>query len=445
MPSPTRLDNDRPNIELTIDSMAYGGKGVARRDGKVYFVDDAIEGDTAMVNVTSESERYNEARVMQLVKPSALRGSSPCVVSNVCGGCQWQGVAYDQQMAWKKQFVENALRRIGKIGELIQVETMPSPKTNGYRNRILVRARIIPDGRLVVGYFRRGSREFVAIDRCEIAEERINRFMDNLKKISFAETLLKLGIKSEVRFRFEIQDLPSRTDNEAHLLISVYDTDEIKFPINLIVDQFTSLSEVFWAGSVRDLSAAPITAFETDLGVTFHTSAGLFQQINIPHNHRIRRLVKDTVDELDPKRILDIFCGSGNLSLPLANGKRHIDGVEYSRKAIETAHHNIRLGHIQGADYYAGDTEKFLWRAAKNGVIYDMIIADPPREGMYKSLVPLMKLKPKHILYISCDPTTLSRDLGSLCKHGFTVKRLVALDFFPNTYHIETFVVLGRA
>jgi 23S rRNA (uracil1939-C5)-methyltransferase len=121
-----------------------------------------------------------------------------------------------------------------------------------------------------------------------------------------------------------------------------------------------------------------------------------------------------------------------------------IDGIEFSKKAIEAAKYNVQKGNILNVNYYAGDTEKFLWRAAKQNDQYDLIIADPPRDGMFKSLVPLMKIKPKNIIYVSCDPTTLSRDLGSLCKRDYKVKRFVALDFFPNTYHIESFVILER-
>ncbi len=444
MPNPKPTSSTQPEIELTIESMAFGGKGVARHDGKVFFVEDAVEGDTALATVISQSDRYNEARVTRLVKPSRLRGPSPCAVSDVCGGCQWQGISYEQQMTWKKQFIVNSLRRIGKLGETIHVETMPSPQSNHYRNRILVRARIYPDGRMAVGYFRRSSRDFVPISRCEIAVTRINDFIAKLAVVNFKDAMTRHGVKEEVRFRFEIQDLPARQDEEAHLLISVYDPDDSKFPASTIVDHFMGMTQVFWAGSIRDLPAAPITAFETDLGVTFHTSAGLFQQVNVPHNHNVRRLVKEAVDAFAPRRILDIFCGSGNLSLPLADGRRHIDGVEFSKRAIDTATHNVKLGHIESVHYYAGDTEKFLWRAAKQGLMYDMVIADPPREGMYQCLIPLLKLKPKHILYISCDPTTLSRDLSSLSKHGFAITRFVALDFFPNTYHIESFVVLTR-
>jgi len=431
-------------LDLVIDSMAFGGKGIGRYDGKVVFVEDGIEGDTATVAVTEETDRYNEARVVTLKNPSPHRGPSPCPVSDQCGGCQWQGVPYDQQMTWKKQFVVNALRRIGKLGESIEVTTMPSPLVNGYRNRIFVRARIQADGRLAVGYFRRGSRDFVGVSRCAIATDRLNDFITRLEHVSFKEYLESRDIKTEIKFRFEMQDIPARTASEPHILLSVYDPDDSTFPVDVIISALAAVPGVAWAGGPRDLAEAPFFEFETDLGVKFHTAAGLFQQVNIPHNHTIRRLVKAAVDEFKPAKILDLFCGSGNLSLPLADGIRVVEGIEFTKRSIMAAKQNITSGKISNANYVAGDTEKFLWRAAKGNERYDMIIADPPRAGMFKSLIPLVKLKPKHIIYVSCDPTTLSRDLSSLVKFGFEVKRFVALDFFPNTYHIESFVILEK-
>ena len=431
-------------LDLVIDSMAFGGKGVARHDGKVFFVEDGIEGDVATVEVTEETDRYNEARVIILKTPSPHRGPSPCPVSDRCGGCQWQGVPYAQQISWKKQFVVNALSRIGKLGESIEVETIPSPAVNSYRNRIFVRARIHPDGRLAVGYFRRGSRDFVEVSRCAIAVDRLNDFITRLENVSFKEHLELRDVKTEIKFRFEMQDIPARATTEPHILLSVYDPDDSTFPVDVIVKSLAAVQGVAWAGGPLDLPNAPFVEFETDLGVTFHTSAGLFQQVNIPDNHIVRRLVKEAVDEFKPPRILDLFCGSGNLSLPLADGTRSVDGIEFSKRSIMTANHNVASGKIPNANYTAGDTEKFLWRAAKSNERYDMVIADPPRAGMFKSLSPLVKLKPRHIIYVSCDPTTLSRDLSSLVKFGFEVKRFVALDFFPNTYHIESFVILER-
>jgi 23S rRNA (uracil1939-C5)-methyltransferase len=442
--NPPEIKQTLSPLTVKIDSVAFGGRGVARHNGKVYFVDNAIEGDIASIEVLKEGDRYNEARVLNLIEPSRLRGKSPCPVSGVCGGCQWQGIDYKQQIEWKKQFVLNAMKRIGKLGEAIQVEILPSPIDNGYRNRIFVRARINSKGQFKVGYFRAGSRDFIPINECAIACSRLNRFINDSLKLDFSDVAAKIQHEEEIKFRFEMQDLPSRQDDEPHILLSVYDPDDHEISVDLIVHKFQTLASVAWAGASRDLHTAPFFEFETDLGISFHTSSGMFQQINIPHNHTVRRLVAEAVDFYKPKKVLDVFCGSGNLSLPLAKSGVQIDGVEFSKRAIAAAQHNVNIAGLLNANYYAGDTEKFLWRAAKQAISYDMIIADPPREGMYKSLIPLMKIKPKTIIYVSCDPTTLSRDLSSLCKRDYVVKRFIALDFFPNTYHIESFVILER-
>jgi 23S rRNA (uracil1939-C5)-methyltransferase len=448
--SPESLGSVVTTFDLRIDSVAFGGKGVARHEGKVYFVEGGLEGDLATVEVSEANDRYGQARVVSLIEPSFWRGPSSCPVSERCGGCQWQGVPYEQQMVWKKMFVETAIRRIAKLGDSVNVEALPSPADNAYRNRIMVRARILADGRLTVGYFQRGSREFVAISRCAIAVDRINDFIVRLQRISFAEALASRPISStgefkEIKFKIELQDLPSKNAAEPHILLSVFESDDKSFPAEIIRRELGKLAGVAWIGGPSDVPKASFFEFESDLGVTFHTAPGLFQQVNVPHNHTVRRLVKSAVDEFSPKRVLDLFCGSGNLSLPLADGVRSIDGIEFSKRAIDAAKYNVQKGKVQKAQYFAGDTEAFLWKAVEAMASYDLIIADPPRDGMFKSLEPLMNLNPKHILYISCDPTTLARDLAVLCKRQYVVRRFVALDFFPNTYHIESFVILERA
>jgi 23S rRNA (uracil-5-)-methyltransferase RumA len=429
-------------IELRIESTAFGGKGVARKDGKVYFVEGAVSGDVAECEIVEASDRYSEARVVKLLEPSSHRGPSPCPVSDVCGGCQWQGVPYATQLEWKKGFVLNALKRIGKIDNPVNVEMLASPRINGYRNRIFMRARLQPDGLLYLGYFRRSSQDFVPIETCPIAVSRINEFIRNARAVSFASECQKANITSEVKFRLEVQDLPSESGEHPHLLVTIYDPDDKSFPISSIIEKISSLPSVKWCGNSRDLHTAPRVLFESHLNREFHTAPGIFQQINIDHNHTVRSLVIEAVKKFQPSRILDVFCGSGNLSLALADGQTVIDGVEFSKRAIDVANYNVAAQGLKNANYYSGDTEKFLWRAAKQGVKYDLVIADPPREGMFKALIPLMKIRPQQIIYISCDPSTLSRDLGSLCRTQYKITKFSALDFFPNTYHIESFVIL---
>lgn len=432
------------SIELQIDSMAFGGKGVGRSSGKVYFVEGGIEGDVARVEVLQTSERYDEAKVVEIVKPSPHRGKSLCPVSEVCGGCQWQGVPYAKQLEWKKNFISNALRRIGKIGEDIKIEMMPSPQDNGYRNRIFLRARLRADGSLVVGYFRRSSRDFVPINFCTIAVERLNKFISNLTSLSFLDEFKKGNADSEIKFRLEIQDIPEITDASPHVLATIYEPDDSRFSMDEVIKKISALPSVLWCGNSRDLHSAPVVPFETHMNRKFFTAPGVFQQINILHNHTVRQLVYEAVEHFSPRRILDIYCGSGNLSLAVAGENRVIDGVEFSKRSIHVAQKNLAEAKLNNANYYAGDTEKFLWRAAKQGALYDLVIADPPRDGMFKALIPLMKIKPQQIIYISCDPTTLSRDLSTLCRKDYKVSRFIALDFFPNTYHIESFVILER-
>jgi len=249
-------------------------------------------------------------------------------------------------------------------------------------------------------------------------------------------------LSSEVKFRLEVQDLPSESVNSQHLLVTIYDPDDKNFPIESIIEKIRLMPSVKWCENSRELHNSPFVLFENNLARQFHTAPGIFQQINIDHNHSVRQMVIDAVDKFKPQRILDIFCGSGNLSLALADGQRAIDGVEYSKRAIEVAKHNVSSQGLQNVNYYSGDTEKFLWRVAKQGIRYDLIIADPPREGMFKALIPMLKIRPQQIIYISCDPTTLSRDLSSLCRSIYKITKFVALDFFPNTYHIESFVIL---
>lgn len=427
-------------LELKIDSTAFGGKGVARHDGKVVFVEDAIEGDVVHAALIEDNGRYATAKTLQVTSASPWRGTSPCSFSSECGGCQWQGVPYDQQLIWKKSFVTSALQRIGKLGDDITCEMIGSPASQEYRNRIMVRARLQTDGTFVVGYFKRGSRDFVGIDRCLIAHPRLNEFIGRLLALRVATSP-----SEEIRFRFEMQHIPSIATTEPHLLLTVYEPDHGKLSATDLARELTRAGGVLWAGSIKNIDKSAFVRYESDLDIEFHTAAGLFQQVNVPHNHIARRLVLETAKRLKSKTVLDIFCGSGNLSLALAKAGMIVHGVEYSKRAIECALFNCEKNRLQTASYTSGDTEKFLLRDAKANKTYDLVIADPPREGMFKSLSALMALTPKHIIYVSCDPTTLARDLGVLCKKDYKILELKALDFFPNTYHVESFVVLERA
>jgi 23S rRNA (uracil1939-C5)-methyltransferase len=425
------------HLTLQITSVAFGGRGVARHEGKVYFVADGIVGDQVLVSIYSDEGRYANATIVEIITPSPLRAKSPCRYSADCGGCQWQGINYDEQIQWKKSFIENSISRIAKSETPLQIIFHPSRLVQGYRNRILLKARIQPDGQLVFGYFKQGSRDFTSISQCLIANPRINLFLERLQKEKFSP------VAEEIKFRFEIQDLPLKPARDPHLLITIYDPDSPAVDSEKIADHFSRIDGVATATPIRDLASTSDVPFDNQDGVIYQTRPGIFQQINVEQNHALRSLVLQLTDELKPKRILDVFCGSGNLSLQLAKKGLNVKGVEYSKRAIECAQVNLEINKLKNAAYFSSDAEKFLWREVKSQEPYDLIIVDPPREGMFKAMVPLLKLNCKHILYVSCDPTTLARDLGLLLRHRYKIENIHGLDFFPNTYHVESVVHLS--
>ncbi len=435
--APPSSASDSPAFTLTIDAMAYGGKGIGRVDGKVWFVDGAIAGDHVEARPTADSGRYGEAAVQSLLTPSPWRGPAACAYADRCGGCQWQGVAYDQQLVWKTGFVTSALQRIGKLGADAKVATLGAPEVLGYRNRILLRLHWDQDAGLRLGYFQRGSRILVPIARCAIAAPALNAAITAVHQ-------LDLGALPALKARLELQEVPGE-DGAPELLITLYPAEGPREAMERFVALLQTLPRVRWAGLVFALREAPALLFDTDLQRQFLTRPGQFQQVNVAHNRTLRRLVADAVAATKPRRILDVFCGSGNLSLPLADGQRYVEGVESNEQAIAVARENVRRNALTNVTYLAGDAEKHLWKCARAGEEFDLVILDPPRQGMYKGMVPLKKIYPQHILYVSCDPTTLARDLGYLCrKDGYRITSVTALDFFPNTYHIETLVALER-
>ncbi len=431
--------------DVEVTAVAFGGKGIGRVEGKVFFVADAVPGDVVDIEVTGDSGRYADAKITRFATPSPLRGKSPCAFSDRCGGCQWHGIPYDQQLAWKRQFVETALGRIGKVEASVSVAISGSSETLEYRNRIFVRGVFASDGGVTFGYFRRGSRDLVPIDRCAIAAATINRVLARLGGVKFPRPA---SLRTATPYRMELQEIPPQPDalgqttGEPQVVITVYPPSPDCRDLDAFVEGLQQTEGVFWAGLIKDLKTAPLVAFDEDGPLRYHTRPGQFQQVNVGHNRMVRSLVHKLVEGYNPARILDLFCGSGNLSLGLCRPDRYVEGIEFSETAIATARENVRINKVTNALYLSGSSEKHLWKCAKKGEQFDVVIADPPREGMFKDLIPLQKIGAKAIIYVSCDPATLARDLGALIRGGYQLKSVRTFDFFPNTWHVETVAVL---
>ena len=423
-------------LKLKVEGIAYGAKGIARHEGKVYFIPDAVIGDEIEAAIVQDNDRYADAEIINFIKPSSLRGPAACEYATSCGGCQWMGIDYLQQLEWKRSFVTSALTRIGKLGSTIDVPIIAAPAVTGYRNRILLRLHLHPDGTMHLGYFRRQSRDLVPIKQCTIAAPAINDLITAIHAMPLQDY-------KPFTVRLEVQEIPQ--SETGHLLVTVYPGEGHRESMNAFTNDLKTLSGVHWVGTVFDLKNAPTVLFESDLDRKFFTKAAQFHQVNLELNRTLRRMIFEHVEAAKPQRILDVFCGSGNLSLPLANGARYIEGIEANKDAIKVARQNADLNKISNATYLAGDAEKHLWKVSRDGESFDMVLLDPPRQGFHKGMVPLKNLAPRTIVYVSCDPTTLARDLAYLCRADeYRLTKVVALDFFPNTYHVETVAFLER-
>lgn len=416
-------------ITLTLDSVAFGGDALTRLNGKVYFVADALPGETVSAEVLQEKERFAKARVVQRLEPPPYAVEAPCPYADRCGGCQWQKVPYDKQLKWKAGFIEDALQRIGGI----QAGSYPfamqaSPDAFHYRNRIEVKWQIQPDGLVRFGYFAKGSHDLVSIDRCFIADERINEVLHRC-----------LGLRFPNRDKTFATSLEFQAVADGRVLVSC--AEDLG---GFWQDLQEAVQKDAWLSEKLFMDARSFVLLEEWEGLRFHTRAGQFQQVNLAANHFVRRWVQDFAREHKIQHAVDLYCGSGNLSLALARDGVQVFGVEAFGPSIEAAVFNARDNDLVSAHYATGDAQDIRQLFPQLPAL-DLLIVDPPRRGLAEAVEPLLQLAAERVIYVSCDPNTLARDLKQMLASGYVLEQVMGLDFFPQSYHVETISVLKKS
>ncbi|WP_176736357.1 class I SAM-dependent RNA methyltransferase [Oligoflexus tunisiensis] len=408
--------------------MAFGGDALTRCDGKVYFVGDALPGETVLVEVQQNKERFAKARVLERVSPPDYVVPAPCPFAERCGGCQWQRVPYERQKEWKAGFIQDALQRIGGIPAGSYPFLMQgSPQTLHYRNRIEVKWQLQTDGSVQLGYFAKSSHDLVAIDHCWIADPRINGVLEQCLALHFParerifQTSLEFQVIADGRVLVSGQDLPE--DFWQDFKDAVNGDEELRKVLIIDDPSFVLLEE--WEG------------------LRFHTRAGQFQQVNLPANRFLRSWVRTFARQHHVRSAVDLYCGSGNLSLPLAREGITIYGVEAFAPSIAAAVYNAEQNGLAAAHYAAGDAQDIRQLFPELPSL-DLLIVDPPRRGMVEAVKPVLHLDAERIIYVSCDPNTLARDLKIMLAGGYALQEVMGLDFFPQSYHVETVCVLKK-
>jgi len=420
-------------VQVQIESVAFRGYGVARVKGKVVFIPYTVTGDQAWVEVFEEKKNYSMGRLIQMIQPSALRVDPPCPFFGRCGGCHWQHIDYLIQCKLKKEILEGILSRLGRVKETPSIRVIPSPRSFGYRIRTQLKAK----GK-ALGYFEERSHQIVDVQECPIVPPLINQMISLIRKRLFPFSRME-----------EIEINVSPDENKGVLIfhsLSLGRRTEKVFE-ELLQNPALCKGIVIAKKEKRNRFGNPTLNFSIPLtqarekrDLKLRISSGSFSQINLEQNQTLIQTVLQFSEVKKDDRVLDLYAGVGNLTLPLAVGVKEVLGIEENKRAIEDARFNSEINGIGNCEFIHGRVEDILshWEREKP----DIIVLDPPRTGCKTVLDQVVKLKPKKIVYVSCDPTTFSRDLRLFSEKGYSLQHLCLIDMFPQTYHMEVIGLL---
>lgn len=432
----------RPPAEVTVDAYAWGGKAVGRFSGKVVFVPAAVPGDKVLVRLQKEKSSYAEGRVEALLSPSPRRVEPRCKFFGHCGGCQWLAAAYDLQVEQKEAMTRQVLR--GHLSGAEVLPLVPAEPHRGYRHRGNFHVR--PSGSsLLTGFFMEGSHRVVNLDTCPLFSREFNERYGALRTALQREaaaralsgfTLLcgEEGDRYALHLRLREGEGEPRVRALAEASLSAGFTDLLVTP-------------AFREEEVLLRHGDPTVTYAVEAGgrlLPLRASVRSFTQAHYGLN---RILVKTALAWLSPsrgERVLDLYAGIGNFTFPLALAAGEVWAVEASRPAMEDARENARRLGISNVRHLEGDAARWGERLAAAGERFHAALLDPPRTGAREVLPFLLQMAPPRLLYVSCSLPCLERDLGGLESGGYRVRRLQPFDGFPQTYGVETLVLLER-
>lgn len=364
---------------VTMERLAFGGEGVGRVDGKVIFVPWTVPGDQVRVRVVSDHGRYERGELIEILQPSSDRVEPLCSVFGKCGGCQWQNVRYDVQLKMKEAILRDSLQRVGGFKEPLILPIMAAVDPWHYRHRIQL--KVDPHG---IGFHAFRSHEVVPFEECFIADSRLNEAVQKIR----------------------LQALPEK-------------------PFEL---------------SLNTNGEVVSHEFEQD----HREGEGIFSQANRLQNENLVRTVFDfsfgkaELAFTKKKTVVELYAGDGNFTFPIAERAGRVIAVEANQEAVERGEAQSLERGVHHIEWIVGNAEWGLKKIYRKKIVADLLILDPPRHGAREILDLIPLLKPRTVIYVSCDPLTLSRDLKLLCRRHYRLEKVQPIDMFPQTYHLES-------
>ena len=427
-----------------IDKLAFGGNGVCRINGKVCFVPFSCPGDEVRLAVTSEKRSYCEARIVELIVPSPFRVTPPCPVFGRCGGCSWQHIDYAQQLAAKQQILAETLWRGARVAAECVRPVLPSPTHYGYRSRVQFKLHGSADG-LRIGFFRNNSHLVEDVGAgCAISLPVINTTLASLRRVlaSFPEisAIPQISVDCSEDGVFAVVMYRGRNTSAVAEFFREHRAD-LAPVTGMFLNTGKDLQKLY--GDDHLVYTLPAASVEAK-GCQLAYQPGGFSQVNRDQNRAMLEIVRQMACFQGSEQVLDLYCGNGNFSLPIAGEVAAVTGIEEYAGSIAAAEANRARNGIKNAEFFCADAVAGLKQLAAGGSRFDTIILDPPRSGAADAIADLCRLDPSRIIYVSCDPSTLARDCGLLAGNGYQVRECVPLDMFPQTYHLESVTLLQK-
>lgn len=443
-------------LEVEIIDLTHEGMGVAKVDHYPLFIENALPGEKAMIKVLKTGKSFGYGKVQNLLKTSEQRVPIRDITSTRVGISPLQHLAYDAQLTFKTEQVKNVMQRIAKLPDVPVLPTIGMETPWGYRNKAQIPVRKVV-GQLQTGFFRKNSHDLIPMEHFYIQDPRIDAAIIQVRDI-----MREYGVKP--------YNEADNTGNLRHIVVRRgYHTGELMivlitrtpnlFPISKIIpDILAVLPEVvsivqninpkrtnviFGEETILLHGSDHIT--DTLFDLKFDISARSFYQVNPQQTEVMYSKVKEYAALTGEEIVVDAYCGIGTIGLSLARAAKQIYGIEAIPEAVADAKHNAELNKIDNVSFKAGLTETVLPELLATGIKPNVVIVDPPRKGLATSLIDtLLETAPERIVYVSCNPATLARDLALLAAGGYEVKEIQPVDNFPQTTHIEAVSYLKK-
>lgn len=442
-------------VELEITDLNTSGEGVGRYEGRVVFVPNTVTGDRLKAKIIQSKAKFARGKIAQLLTSSPHRIRPGCIVADKCGGCQWQHIEPSYQREAKQQQVIQAFQRIGGFEDVQVQPILHTANSLNYRNKSTYPLGRSNTGQVQAGYYRQGSHKLVNLNQCPVQDERLHPLLKEVK-----QDIQQQGwsIYNESNHQGRLRHLSLRIGkNTGEILLTLVTANQnltgIAEQAEIWLDKYPGLVGVCLninsdrtnaiLGKKTYTIAGKSYLREIFAGVELHIAADTFFQINTGAAELLFQGIIEQLELTGDENIVDAYCGIGTFSLPLARQANQVIGIEVNPTSIQQAKNNAALNQIDNVTFYSGKVEDCLPQIEFQP---DILLLDPPRKGCDTQVIStILELQPSRIVYISCKPSTLARDLKLLCQSGIYQPIYVQpADFFPQTTHVECFAILNR-